>query len=420
MQLIAKLIHNFKLMKFRKDRPEFYQELAKSVESKEQLRDFLAEELRIAVAPKTRNDSRAYALRIMARKQAIAEQNRYSVLLGSVMPANDRLMLTALDDAPDKPALLRTLSQAIISQREIIGIVRGKVIPPLLMLPGVFIFCYILATKSIPIIVQIAPPEVWTTFNTSVRLSAEFFANHGGKALLVSAALIAAFMYQLPRWVGTWRTRAESVSPRVATLVFPVFPFLLPLGIYRDLQVGLMFSSLAVMLQAGRTLTEALQTVRGASQPWMKWHLRRVLSHLEMYPTEYTKSFSKGLMSPQLLARLASQIRTNPRFDEVLIKIGTQGGDDIAKEVCRQSTIINAQLMIGGAALFMYMMIGQLSISQSLSEEMSPAAMMKKRVMKLQPQARAPAAISVDSVIASTAHTGSAAISHRLPSRPVG
>ena len=253
-----------------------------------------------------------------------------------------------------------------------------------------FAFCYVLATKSIPIIVQIAPPEVWTTFNSAVRTTAEFFANQGGKTLIVVVAVGLYFMYQLPRWVGPWRQRAESVSPTLAALVFPVCPFLLPLSIYRDLQVGLMFSSLAVMLQAGRTLNDALQTVRASSQPWMKWHLRRILSHLEMYPTEYTKSFSKGLLSPQLLARLASQIRTNPRFDQVLIKIGTQGGEDIRKEVMRQASMINIMLMLGGAGLFMFMMIGQLNISQSMADEMSPAAMTKRRMMRGQPHAMAP------------------------------
>lgn len=391
MSFLTAIIHNFKLSGFHSTRSEFYVELAKSIEAKESLRDFLSEEIRIASAKKTLNPSRAYALKVMARKQAAADQNRYSALLGAVMPHSDRLMLAALDDAPDKPNLLRTLGQAIIAQKEIVSIIKGKLIPPLLMLPGVFAFCYVLATKSIPIIVQIAPPDVWTPFNSAVRTTAEFFANQGGYALLLFLAIASFFVYQLPRWTGVWRQRAESVSPRVATLMFPVFPFLLPLGIYRDLQVGLMFSSLAVMLQAGRTLNDALQTVRGSSQPWMKWQLRRILSHLEMHPTEYTKSFSKGLLSPQLLARLASQIRTNPRFDQVLIKIGTQGGEDIRKEVMRQAGLINAMLMFFGAGLFMFMMLGQLSISQTMSEEMSPATMMRKRMMKEQKVGVAPA-----------------------------
>ena len=381
---INKLLHNFKLMGFRAKRAEFYQELAKSYESKEALRDFLAEEIRIASNKRTRDDSRAYALRLIARRQAAADQNKYSVPLGAVMPESDKLMLAALDDAPDKPALLRTLAQAVLAQKEIVSIVRGKLIPPMLLLPGAFAFAYVLATKSIPIIVQIAPPEVWTTFNQSVRVFAEFVAAHGGKAVLSVIVLTMLFIYWLPRWTGRWRQRLEGMNPKLATLLFPICPFLMPLGIYRDLQVGLMLSSIAVMLQAGRTLNEALQTVRASGQPWIKWHVRRILAHLETHPTEYTKAFSKGLLSPQVLARLSSQIRTNPRFDQVLIKIGTQGAEDIRKEVMRQAGAINGMLLLAGGAIVIFMMVGQLNISQTMTDEMNPTAMLKKKMLREQ------------------------------------
>lgn len=377
-------IHNFKLMGFRAKRHEFYEQLARSYESKEALRDFLDEEIRIASAKKTYDASRAYALRLIARKQAAGDQNRYSALLGPVMPASDKLMLAALDDAPDKPALLRTLAAAVVSQKEIVKIVKGKVIPPLLLLPGAFGFSWVLATKSIPIITQIAPAEVWTPFNQAVRVFAEFVAAHGGTTVGLIVVSGIFFTYQLPRWTGTWRQRLESVHPRTALLLFPVCPILLPLSIYRDLQVGLMFSSLAVMLQAGRTLTDALQTVRSSGQPWLKWHLRKVLAHLEAHPTEYTKAFAKGLLSPQLLARLSSQIRTNPRFDQVLIKIGTQGDEDIRAEVTKQAGAINSMLLMAGALLFVFMLVGQMNISQSLNEEMQPSAMMKRKMQKQQ------------------------------------
>lgn len=384
MRFLANILHAIKLMGFRANRAEFYDELAKSYESKEALRDFLSAELRIATQPKTRDGSRAYALRIVARRQAIGDQNNYSSLLGSVMPASDQMMLTALDDAPDKPDLMRTLAKAVRSQAEIISIVRSKLIPPLLLLPGAFAFAYILATRSIPIIVQIAPPEVWTTFNQAVRSFAEFTAANGGKSIVAAVLVGMLFFHQLPRWTGTWRMRLENVQPRTAMLLFPMCPFLLPLGIYRDLQVGLMFSSLAVMLQAGRTLNEALLTVRASSQPWMRWQIRKILAHLEFYPTEYSKAFSKGLLSPQVLARLSSQIRTNPRFDQVLIKIGTQGGDDIRKEVIKQTGVINAMLLVAGGALVIFMMLGQLNIAQTMADEMSPTTMLKKSLMKKQ------------------------------------
>lgn len=380
MILLDKLIHNLKLSGFRSKRDEFYEQLARSYENKEALRSFLDEEYKIAMSSSTRNDSRAYALRIMRNRLAKGDQSKLSQLMRDVMPDQDSMMLGALDDAPDKAAMMRQIALAIQAQRKLMSIVKGKLVPPLLILPGAFGFAYVMATKSIPIIVKIAPPEVWSPFNQVVRSFAEFLSGYGFMTIGIIVALVFFFSYQLPRWTGRWRSRFEQVKPSTAALLFPVAPFILPLAIYRDVQAGLMFSALAVMLQSGRTLNDSLQTVRNNAQPWMRWHMKKIQSHLEERTTEYSQAFAKGLLSPQLLARLSSQIRNNPRFDQVLISLGTTGGDEIRVEVEKQTSKINMMLLSAGGLMVVLMMVGQLSISQSMTEEMSPQKQMAKRL----------------------------------------
>jgi type II secretory pathway component PulF len=377
--MLAGLITWIKLQAFWRARAEFYEELAASYAANEALREFLNEELRISMTPATANPSRVAALRIMRSRLAGGESVRLSTIIGPALPQNDSMMLAAVDDAKDKPALLRSIAQAVREQKLLRSLVLQKAIPPLLLFPGAFAFAYIMATQSLPVIVKIAPAAVWESgMNGYVRAFASFLAVHGFTSLVAVLAVAAVFTRALPRWIGRWRAKLEAVSPSTALLLFPVCPFLVPLSIFRDVQVGLLFSALAVMLRSGRTLTDALATIRRNSQPWMRWHLRKVLQHLETNPTEYRQAFSKGLMSPLLLSRLSSQMRTNPNFDAVLVRLGLEGSVEIRKVVDRQMSVINAFLLSVGGAVVVFMMVGQLNISQSLTEELSPAKQMQR------------------------------------------
>ena len=109
---------DLKLSEFRKQRTEFYLQLAKSIERRERFRTFLIEELRISRAPSTRDDSRAYAVELMMNKLSQGQEFRFSQILGEVMPEGDRLMLSAVDFSKDRPATLRSLVIAISEQQQ--------------------------------------------------------------------------------------------------------------------------------------------------------------------------------------------------------------------------------------------------------------------------------------------------------------
>lgn len=382
MNFFNRLLHNFRLSSFRAHRDRFYDQIAKSVEVKDAFRDFLDAELRIALDKATADASRAYALKLIRKRHAQGAA-KWSEWLKDVMPESDRLLLVTLDDAPDVPALLRTIASSLRERDELIGTMKKKVIPPLLVLPGAFAFAFIFA-KNLPIIVKVAPPEVWNGFNGYVRMFCEFILHWGILSVAVFALAAAFFVYQLPRWRGTWRARLESVRPRTALFLFPVFPILLPLSLYRDFQAGITFSVLAVMLSAGRTLNDSLQVIERNASPWLRWHVRRILRHLQTYPTEYARAFSKGLISPTLMAQLSSDIRTTPRFDHVLINAGQKGMKELREVVDRQAGAINTVLLMEAGALVVFLMMGQLLIPMSLQDELSPAKQMARKVKVMQ------------------------------------
>ncbi len=377
MSLLNQIWIDIQLADFRGKRDEFYLQLAKSIERKERLRTFLVEEQKISGAKATRDSSRELAIKMMLLKLSEGQEYRISQILGEVVPKEDRLLLASVDFSKNKPETLRALVSAIREQKEAKAMLRKALIPPFIMLPGVFIFSYILATKSIPVISKIAPPEVWTPYNAAVRSFSEGVANYGFLVLGLLAAMVMFFGYQMPRWKGKWRSRIEQMPQKVALVVFPIFPIGLPLSIYRDFQVTLLLTSLAVLLKSGASLTAALDSLRANSRPWMQWHLRRVTKHLYIAPTEYVEAFAEGLLSPKLLARLATTIRSDSRFDRVLIELGTQGVVEVRKEIESSSKSLNTLLMIASAACVVFLYVGQLSIAQSMTEALDPINKMR-------------------------------------------
>ena len=368
---------SIQLMDFRGKREEFYMQLAKSLERKERLRTFLVEEQKISKAKATRDSSREVALNMMLKKLSEGQEYKISQILAEVVPNDDRLLLASVDYSKDKPETLRALVSAIREQKLAKASLMKAIVPPFIMLPGVFIFSYILATQSIPIIAKIAPPEVWTPYNAAVRSFSEGVADYGFLVLGTMGFLIAFFGYQMPRWRGKWRGKVERIPQKVGLMIFPVFPIALPLSIYRDFQVTLLLTSLAVLLKSGASLTAALDSLRLNSRPWMQWHLRRVTKHLYIAPTEYVEAFAEGLLSPKLLARLATTIRNDNRFDRVLIELGTQGVEEVRKEIDSSSKSLNTLLMIASAACVVFLYVGQLSIAQSMTDALDPINKMR-------------------------------------------
>jgi type II secretory pathway component PulF len=379
MKQMMPWLESLSLMSFRSERTAFYRELARSIESREQLRSFLSAELAISRNPSTRNSSRATALALMQRQLSMGNDYRLSHLLGRVMPQSDRLMLSALDFSSDRPATLRSLADAIEQQKRARQVIGQSLLPPLILLPGVAGFCHVLATQSIPVIVKMAPPAVWTPFNQSVRSFAEVIQRDGGWLMLATVCTTVLVTCALPRWTGRARSQLENLKPRARWLLFPVFPLTLALSVYRDFQVSQLLNALAVLLESGMTLTEALQRLRRHAQPWMRSHLQRVLAHLQVAPTDYVPAFSRGLMSPALLAAVASAVRNNPRFDQVLIELGTRENVHIQNHIAKTAKRINSTLVASCGVLVLFLYLGQLSITQSMTAELSPTQQMLRK-----------------------------------------
>lgn len=376
-----------RLLSFRLRRTEFYVALAKAIDMKEPLVKFCEAELAISCNRQTSDRSRAYALRIMLRALRRGDDRSLGKTLGRVMPSSDRILLVAVDQSNDAAATLRTLAQTLRDQAAAKATLKKGLLTPLILLPGLGTLAYILSARSFPIIVKIAPPEVWTPYNAAVLLVADGIREFGLAALFAALLLIVVFLYRLPRSTSLLRLRMERLSPKLAAWLTPVAPWLLPLSMYRDFQAGMLLSALVVLLQTNKTLKESLEIIRAHSQPWMRLHIRRILRHLDDHPNEPVQAFSKGLLSPAVLARLSTLIR-NTRFEDVLIAIGKSGAEDIRHEVMKTAAILNVIFLTITTSLVLFLYSGQMLISTKMKEEMDPIKRTMRELEKRQATVR--------------------------------
>jgi type II secretory pathway component PulF len=353
----------FALWSFRSRRAEFYRDFAEMYRRGEAMVAFLEGE--IDNARLTRDAGRARALRrVLLRHRGGENASLVSWLFEGVVPRGDAMMLLAVDRAEDKPQALIALADAVDRQQQMLHLVRSHAVLPALTLPICAVLIELLGQvvlavdRSTPAYAQEA---LWEGVNGWARTIAAFADDWGGAALAGAGAAIGLVLWSLPRWRGGGRLRVES---------WPVY------GLYRDFQVGMLFSSMAMMLKTGETLQGSIEDVAQRSSAWMRWHLGRVLAALEENPTGTIDAFRRGLLSPHLLARAATLNRSSPAFSDVLIQLGTSEGARILHRVKKAAVIANLALVGLFAGVATFMGVASMTVPGRFASLMEPSTLM--------------------------------------------
>jgi hypothetical protein len=362
--MIARSFYNrVALAGFRARRAEFYRDFAEMYRRGEAMVAFLEGE--IANAHLTRDASRARALRIVLQRHHGGENaSLVSHLLEGVVPRGDAMLLLAVDRAADKPQALLALADAIDKQQQMLRLVSSYSILPALTLPICFLLIELLG--KVVLAVDRSTPDyardaLWEGMNGWARTIASFADAWGGATFVLVGVAIGIVLWSLPRWRGGGRLRVES---------WPVY------GLYRDFQVGMLFSSMAMLLKTGETLQGSIEDVAQRSNPWMRWHLGRVLAALDEDPTGTMDAFRRGLLSPHVLARALTLHRSSPTFSDVLIQLGTSEGGRLLLRVKKAAVIANLALVGLFASVATFMGVASMTVPGRFATLMEPSTLM--------------------------------------------
>lgn len=366
MNPLRSLLRWLSLHEFRTNRAEFYRDFAEMYRRNEALVGFLEGE--IANAQLTYQRSRGTALRlILLRHQDGDHASRVSHLLEGIVPRSDGLLLAAVDRAADKPQALLALADAIDKQRLMLRALASSAALPALTIP--ICFALIALLGRVILVVDQSTPDyardaLWEGMNGWARAIAAFAQAWGLQTLLLVSALLVSMLWSLPRWRGAVRLRVEG---------WPVY------GLYRDFQSGMLFSAMAMMLKTGETLRGSIDDITQRASPWMRWHLGRVVDALDENPTGTLDAFRRGLLSPHLLARVATLHRSSPSFSDVLIQLGTSEGDRVLARVKKAGLIANFALVGLFAGVATFMGIASITVPGRFATLMEPSTLMSLR-----------------------------------------
>jgi type II secretory pathway component PulF len=358
----------FALLEFRLRRAEFYRDFAEMYQRNEAMVSFLEGE--IANANLTRQRSRARALRIVLHRHQDGEHaSRVSHLLEGVVPRSDAMLLTAVDRAADKPQALLALADAIDKQQQMLRLMVSYSALPAMTIP----ICYalIVVLGKVILVIDDATPvyaqeALWQGMNGWAKSVAIFAQAWGTQTLLVLGAALAAMLWSLPRWRGPVRLHVET---------WPVY------SLYRDFQAGMLFSSLAMMLQTGETLQGSIDDLTRRASPWMRWHLGRIVDALDENPTATLDAFRRGLLSSHLLSRAATLNRSSSSFSDVLIQLGTSEGERVLARVRNAAVVANFALVGLFASVATFMGVASMTVPGKFAALMEPSNLMTLRAI---------------------------------------
>lgn len=362
----------------------FYKMLARSLEKKELLRDFVDGEYAIAMDPSTQDKAKAAGLRYM-REVMNQDVTSISEVLQEVMPQSDRMALSILGESKDQVTALRHLADAIEEQGKMKKIVMGALFTPAFLIPVGVMFGYVLTNTTMPAFIESAPEEVWVGFNAFYKTFAELFSKWSIPFFSVLTLITILFIVVgLPNITSEWRMKAESALGYKRFLWNIVFPYRPVLGLYRDIQGTRMLTDLSFMLQSGRILHDAVETLAQNAQPWMRKHLQIILQHMQEMPGKYVDAFGHGVLSPFLAGYMKSldRVDSEARFDRVLVEIATRGMDEARDAVKRAALKLNLILLALMMGLILFLYGGQAMVVNAIQEANQPSAILKREAAK--------------------------------------
>lgn len=340
----------------------FYRDMADAFKRKVSIRDFLQRE--VDNARLLKDETTLLIMKSLVNRYASGNGASLRELMYGIAPASDMMLLSAVDDATEgKAEALERAAEAVDFQIRSFKTLMISLATPAIALPLVGALC-IITSEIIASIARDAPPSVWVGFNGLVRLIAEFINAHWGKVFLGIVAAVVFIIWQLPRWTGPYRVKADNL---------PGF------SLYRDYNAAVVLSAMSMMIGSGKTMKQALEDLRLNATPWLRWHLQRVINSLDDNPTDYMAAFSRGLMPLSVRARLNSLLDSSKSFDVALVALGTSEVKRLEGAVKVSAETVNWTLTGALVALAVVLSIGQMTIASALSNESDPVKLMQKR-----------------------------------------
>ena len=284
----------------------------------------------------------------------LANGELFSQALVGWAPASELAVLRAGEGAGELPDALRSVLASSNIVAKIITRVVFSLVEPAVMSLLLLYLLYIIGTKMVPPIAQIASPSTWPFLAKlmvplgSMATSPIFYA----VLLLLFFGGIAAFI-SLPRWSGRSRVWVERVPPW---------------SIYRRLQGAQWMLAFSKLSRAGIPQAEALQLQAEMASPWMAERLRDAMIRVKN-GSEIGKAFiDSGYGFPdRIVADDLSAFSGSPTFPLLVEKLAREWLEETESKIQGLVTVITIGATLGVNGVFLIAVVGMTQLQNLLT-----------------------------------------------------
>jgi hypothetical protein len=334
---------------FRKNRADFYEDLAEALDDKAVL---VTELKKHVVRTHRRRPSLAALYSLWLRRM---DKTDFSLALKGTVPPMDSLVLLSAENSGNLPYGLRFLSTTVRAVGKIKGSIVTAVAMPIIvssmsygMLVGFYKF-------MAPILEQIMPVKKWPGMGRFIYHLSGFVTDYSIPLFAGVGGLIALFIWSLSNWKGPARRKIDNY---------------LPYSIYRDYNSAVMLVSLSGLMQSGSSLVGSLKSMRASSTPWMNWHIGQILVKLDREASQPARAFDTGVLPPYLFERVVDYGERST-FQEALNKLGKQTLERVEKSVATKSKALNYILLFISGVLMGLIIVSVMLTAQNARTQLT-------------------------------------------------
>lgn len=241
-------------------RIEFYEAMTLLMENGVLLNDALKEMYRVA-SDEGRKPKNAQAIVFYDCMMGVAEGRPLSKVLAAWVSPEECSLIAAgeksgrLVDDKDGPGAFSQAIKVITAKRQIMAaIAMATVYPTVLGILSV-VLLNMVSTQLVPKLAKTTNPETWEGAAALLYLIAQFVTGYGKVALASVLMTVALIFGSLPYLRGGIRFYLDKVPPW---------------SVYRMLHGSTFLLNLAVLLQAGIKLQDALALLSETAKPWLR------------------------------------------------------------------------------------------------------------------------------------------------------
>lgn len=247
-------------------RIDFYEGFQNLVENGMSVNDSLKELHKIWSVGGKRNGE---PLAIVTRDLMIQLSNGtpLSRALSRWVPYEEASLLAAGEQGARLVQSCDDIVRVITAKQQIFGAVTSAVVYPAFLSVPLSMVLWLVATKLVPPMARVSPPENWTGAAATLYQLANFVTGYGAFTVVALLVLIVAFVWSLPRWTGSVR------------MIFDRGPFY---STYRMVHGSTFLLNLAVMMRANIAPYVALEMLGEYANPWLKERIRGALYGIRM------------------------------------------------------------------------------------------------------------------------------------------